>query len=79
MDLDLPTAREVLNSAIAGGDKKQLYGYHEGKVYEFQPDNAGTYHGYPIRGDEAPKDVLRKWLAEHVITDAQYNRLRKGK
>ncbi|MGD8218315.1 hypothetical protein ACNT2N_12215 [Pseudomonas thivervalensis] len=77
MDLDDRTAQEVLSSSISGG--KQQYGFHEGKLYEFQPDNAGGWHGYPIPGNEAPSSVLRKLRDDGIVTPAEYNRLRKGK
>lgn len=57
MDLNDKTAQEVLNASVQGG--KQKYGFHEGKLYEFQPDNAGGWHGYPIPGTEAPSSVLK--------------------
>jgi hypothetical protein len=79
MDLDAETAQKVLNEAISADGKKQLYGYYEGKIYEFQPDNAGTYHGYPIPGDQAPIGVLRKLRDSGKISGAQYNKLRRGK
>jgi hypothetical protein len=39
-------AQEVLNNSIQGG--KQRYGISDGKLYEFQPDNVGGWHGYPM-------------------------------
>ncbi|MGF6154114.1 hemagglutinin repeat-containing protein [Pseudomonas fluorescens] len=77
MDLDDTTAQQVLDSSIKGG--KQQYGFHNGKLYEFQPDNAGGWHGYPIPGNEAPTDVLRKLRDSGTVTAAEYKRLLKGK
>ncbi|HEY0684626.1 MAG TPA: RHS repeat-associated core domain-containing protein [Steroidobacter sp.] len=77
MDLDPQAAQRVLNRSVQGG--KQRYGIHEGKVYEFQPDNAGTWHGYPIRGNEAPTSVLREFANRGDISPAQYRQLIKGK
>ncbi|MDB6375134.1 hypothetical protein [Photorhabdus bodei] len=51
----------ILNNSIQGG--KQRYGIADGKLYEFQPDNAGGWHGYPIPGNEAPPKVLREFLS----------------
>lgn len=77
MDLSDSKAQEVLNNSIQGG--KQQYGISDGKVYEFQPDNAGGWHGYPIPGTEAPPKVLREFLARGDISKAEYNKLIKGK
>jgi len=77
MDLNDKTAQEVLNASVQGG--KQKYGFHEGKLYEFQPDNAGGWHGYPIPGTEAPSSVLKELRESGVISNAEYNRLRRGK
>ena len=76
MDLDNDTAQQVLDRSVPAG--KQRYGYYEGRLYEFQPDNAGGWHGYPIPGNEAPISVLR-WLRDSgTITNAEYNRMRRG-
>jgi filamentous hemagglutinin len=75
MDLDDTTAQMVLNAGLPDG--RQIYGYHNGKVYAFQPDNVGGYHGYPIGGSDAPPSVLRQFKEEGRITRADYNRLRK--
>ncbi len=56
MDLSDTKAQEVLNNSIQGG--KQRYGITDGKLYEFQPDNVGGWHGYPISGTEAPPKIL---------------------
>jgi filamentous hemagglutinin len=77
MDLSDSKAQEVLNNSIQGG--KQLYGISDGKLYEFQPDNVGGWHGYPIPGTEAPPRVLREFLARGDISKAEYNKMVKGK
>lgn len=52
----------------------------DGKLYEFQPDNAGGYHGYPQSStQEAPTKVLRELLERGDITRSQYNKWVKGK
>ncbi|MEI2264974.1 hypothetical protein MKZ79_06990 [Erwinia sp. CGal63] len=77
MDLSDTKAQEVLNDSIQGG--KQRYGMNSGKVYEFQPDNVGGWHGYPIPGTEAPPKILREFLNRGDVTKAEYNKLIKGK
>ncbi len=77
MDLDKKTAQNVLDDSVQAG--KQRYGWYNGKLYEFQPDNAGGWHGYPIRGNEAPVSALRDLLSRDVITRAEYTQLIRGK
>ncbi|SOY59690.1 Filamentous hemagglutinin family N-terminal domain protein (fragment) (plasmid) [Cupriavidus taiwanensis] len=45
-------------------------------MYEFQPDNVGGWHGYPVPG---PTSVLRTLLQRGDITKAEYGKLIKGK
>lgn len=52
MDLDHLAAQEVLDHALEVPSKKQLIGVRDNNIYAFQPDNAGTYHGYLITGKE---------------------------
>lgn len=77
MDLDDASATEVLNNSIQGG--RQRYGYKDGKLYEFQPDNAGGWHGYPIKGNEAPPSVLKEMKETGIISKPEYNRMIRGK
>jgi len=77
MDLDDDVATSVLSKSIQAG--KQRYNYHNGKMYEFQPDNVGGYHGYPIKGTEAPPAVLKQLKANGTINNATYKKLLKGK
>lgn len=78
MDLSDEDAQQVLDDSIPSG--KQRYGYKEGKVYVFQPDGAGGYHGYPQEAtQDTPPDVLRKMKERGDISNAEYNKLRKGK
>lgn len=58
MDLSDEDAQKVLDKAIPSG--RQYYGYHQGKFYEFQSDNADGFHGYPVDRSEVPPPVLRK-------------------
>jgi RHS repeat-associated protein len=76
MDLNDKTASDVLNSSILSG--KQRYGMHSGKVYEFQPDNVGGWHGYPIPGTQAPSSVLKEFLNKGDISKPEYKKLAKG-
>jgi hypothetical protein len=55
MSLKEDEAYQLLNSpthcrAVMGG--KQYVGVKNGKIYAFQPDNTGAYHGYEITGHE---------------------------
>jgi RHS repeat-associated protein len=79
MDLDNQTAEEVLNEGVVAPNGKQIYGYHDGKLYEYQPDNTGGYHGYPIPGNEAPPSVLKQLRDSGVISQKEYKKLVKGK
>ncbi|MFN8455533.1 MAG: hypothetical protein U0401_12845 [Anaerolineae bacterium] len=58
MDLEDQVAQQVLDNGIQNG--KQVYGYHSGKFYVFQPDNTIGYHGYPISRIDVPTRVLRE-------------------
>ncbi|WP_423194542.1 hemagglutinin repeat-containing protein [Cupriavidus sp. H18C2] len=77
MDLEDSAAQQVLNDSVQGG--KQRYGVSDGKVYEFQPDNAGGWHGYPVPGNEVPTSVLRTLLQRGDINRVEYGKLIKGK
>ncbi|BBE09137.1 Probable hemagglutinin-related protein [Mycoavidus cysteinexigens] len=77
MDLSDAEAKEVLDNSIQNG--KQRYGVRNGQVYEFQPDNVGGWHGYPMRGaDTAPAAVLRQLSAQGLISKSEYKKLTKG-
>lgn len=77
MDLDDATASDVLNNSIPAG--KQRYGFHSVELYEFQPDNTGGWHGYPINGSKAPSSILKTLKSNGIINNSEYNRLMKGK
>ncbi|MDR3715621.1 MAG: hypothetical protein P4L51_22655 [Puia sp.] len=77
MDLDDKAATQVLNNSIQAG--KQRYSWFKDKLYEFQPDNVGYWHGYPIKGNEAPTSVLKELMARGDFNKAQYKKLIKGK
>lgn len=77
MDLNYKEGQQALNNSVEGG--KQRYAFQNGRLYEFQPDNTGGWHGYPIRGNEAPTSALRQLLRQESITKAEYMQLIKGK
>lgn len=64
MDLSDELAQKVLDNGICG-PSKQIYGYCNGKFYEFQPDNAGGYHGYPVNDTEIPPMVYKELKQMH--------------
>ncbi len=78
MPLDPVTAQKVLNEGIQLDGDEQVYGLREGVFYEFRPDNAGTYHGYPVPGNEVPTGVLREFRNVGRLTKGQYNRAVRG-
>ncbi|BAZ47562.1 hypothetical protein NIES4103_01630 [Nostoc sp. NIES-4103] len=57
MDLSDEVAQLVLDKGIVSG--KQIYGYYSEKFYEFQPDNADGYHGYPVAQNEVPPRIIK--------------------
>ena len=71
MDLGDDKAQEVLNSSVKASGKKQQYGFNNGKVYEFQPDNVGGYHGYPMIKDKAPTAALKELKNKGVIGNSR--------
>jgi RHS repeat-associated protein len=79
MDLKPKVAEQVLNDGITGPNGKQVYGYNDGKLYEFQPDNVGGFHGYPVPGNEVPSKVLKELKNNGTITNAEYKKFIKGK
>jgi hypothetical protein len=78
MDLDDAVAQQVLENGILGPNGRQVYGHHNGRIYEFQPDNVGAFHGYPVPGNEVPPAVLRQMRDQGTITESQYRRLLRG-
>ncbi len=67
MDLSDDIAQEVLHKGIKPPDKKQIYGYYNGRFYEFQPDGTGqcpgqpdTYHGYPVPETQVHPSVVQE-------------------
>lgn len=65
MDLNDEVAQAVLDKGIVSG--RQIYGYYNGKFYEFQYDNFAGFHGYPVEENEVPYKViesLKQWQTE---------------
>jgi len=58
MDLSDEVAQAVLDKGVVSG--RQIYGYFEGKFYEFQSDNVGGFHGYPVSLNEVPSKVIKQ-------------------
>lgn len=56
MDLSDEVAQVVLDKGIVNG--RQIYGYYEGKFYEFKSDNFAGFHGYPVDENEVPYKVI---------------------
>ena len=77
MDLSDSQGQELLNNSTLVG--KQRYGLAGGKIYEFQPDNAGGWHAYPIPGNEAPPSFLRGLRDRGEISNADYSRMLRGR
>jgi hypothetical protein len=48
MLLSADAAQKILNCSVQVEGESQRYGYENGTLYEFQDDNAGSFHGYPI-------------------------------
>lgn len=73
--------QRLLDTGIEDG--KQVYNITEkGAVVKFQPDNTPEhgYHAYQVSSArDIPPNVLREMRDVGLITEAEYNRLRKGK
>ena len=83
MDLGIIEATELLRAAIydpteAMQSTPSLWGYRNGRVYRFMCDNAqpASWHGYPA-DEKPPNAVLQQWRTEDVITNAEFNKLRR--
>jgi hypothetical protein len=74
MDLTPNVAEQVLNRGFVGPNGRQVYCCHQGRLFEFQHDNVGTFHGYPVRGAEVPSRTLREMRDANAITEIEYQR-----
>lgn len=75
-------AQKILNCSVQVEGESQRYGYENGALYEFQDDNAGSFHGYPIKIQdlrEAGKHqaVLELLCKAGRISESEYNHLIK--
>ena len=55
LDLSVAEATQLLNdpvNCIEVPAKRQFVAVRNGKIYVFQDDNVGGYHGYPVTGQE---------------------------
>jgi RHS repeat-associated protein len=80
MDLNPETAAMVLNKGIVGPNGRQVYGFYDGVLYEFQQHEPGRFHGYPVPGgkENVPNAVLKEMRKRGIINQPQFNKLRKG-
>lgn len=76
---DIKTGQELLENSYGSSKVKQRYVQYRGKLVEFQPGNDGTWHDYTVDGNEVPTDVLRQMRDDGIITNSEYNKLKKGK
>lgn len=65
MDLSDKEAQIVLDNGIPYG--KRIISYYQGKFYNFMPDNAGGYHGYPVNELDVPTPVFRKLKEKGIL------------
>ena len=74
-------AQRCLELAYSSDKTKQLYYVYKGKLIKFQTHRPGKWHAYEVinPATEVPTDVLRKMLADGLITKVQYNKWLKGK
>ena len=79
MDLSDIDAQKVLNGGVSIVGHKQVYGYKDGRLYKFQPDNLGGWHGYIAPSVEVPAQALREMRDAKIITNAEYKKYSKGK
>ena len=76
---DIETGQELLEDSYGSSKGKQRYVWYRGRLVEFQPGNDGTWHDYTVDGNEVPIDVLRQMRDDGIITNSEYQKLKKGK
>ena len=76
---DIETGQELLEDSYGSSKVKQRYVLYRGRLVEFQPGNDGTWHDYTVEGNEVPIDVLRQMRDDGIITNSEYQKLKKGK
>jgi hypothetical protein len=58
MDLSDEDAQKALYQGIVHG--RQIYSYYNERFYEFQSDNADTFHGYPVLEKDVPHKAFKQ-------------------
>ena len=76
---DIETGQELLEDSYGSSKVKQRYVWYRGRLVEFQSGNDGTWHDYTVDGNEVPIDVLRQMRDDGIITNSEYQKLKKGK
>jgi len=76
---DIETGQELLEDSYGSSKVKQRYVWYRGRLVEFQPGNDGTWYDYTVDGNEVPIDVLRQMRDDGIITNSEYQKLKKGK
>jgi hypothetical protein len=68
-------AQNLLRCGVQMDDDQQIYAYHAQQFYVFQPDNTGSYHGYPLTVQELGpkrKAILEALRAKNLLSPAEY-------
>ena len=50
------------------GRARERWATSGGCAFCARPDNAGGWHGYPVRFTEVPIQIIRRWLRDGLIT-----------
>jgi hypothetical protein len=64
MDLTDSTAQQVLDHGVPHG--RQIYGFYNGRYYEFQPERLLIFHGYPISESAVPALAKRELIRQQL-------------
>jgi hypothetical protein len=62
--------RSYVDAAVPG----KRWAWAEGCAYCAHYDNAGGWHGWPVRLSEVPPAIWRRWLSEQIITSRDLRR-----
>jgi len=77
MTLDDQTASQVLNSGVLAPNRRQVYGIHGDICFEFQREDEGVFHGYPVPGRQVPSETLRAMVRAGMLSISRYRELLK--